>query len=255
MKIRNLLIRSMFCLLTFVPTPSPSACRFSQEEQNDKEQTILRIWKAGETISRKSIVQFGTANCFKIQKIDDTLFKRIYGKSYKTNCTVPKEELRYLKVLHYNLKGEICLGELVCNKAISNDLIEIFQALYKARYPIERMVLIDEYNAEDNRSMEANNSSCFNFRLVPGTRKLSNHSKGLAIDINPLYNPYVKTNKNGKIIISPKKGKKYADRKQSFPYKIDKNDLCYKEFIKHGFIWGGAWKSLKDYQHFEKVRQ
>lgn len=170
MKIRNLLIRSMFCLLTFIPTPSPSACRFSQEEQNDKEQTILRIWKAGETVSRKSIVQFGTANCFKIQKIDDTLFKRIYGKSYKTNCTVPKEELRYLKVLHYNLKGEICLGELVCNKAISNDLIEIFQALYKARYPIERMVLIDEYNAEDNRSMEANNSSCFNFRLVPGTR-------------------------------------------------------------------------------------
>jgi len=85
--------------------------------------------------------------------------------------------------------------------------------------------------------------------------KLSNHSKGLAIDINPLYNPYVKTNKNGKIIISPEKGKKYADRKQSFPYKIDKNDLCYKEFIKHGFIWGGAWKSLKDYQHFEKVRQ
>ena len=70
-----------------------------------------------------------------------------------------------------------------------------------------------------------------------------------------LYNPYVKTNKNGKIIISPEKGKKYADRKQSFPYKIDKNDLCYKEFIKHGFIWGGAWKSLKDYQHFEKVRQ
>ena len=115
-------------------------------------------------------------------------------------------------MLHYNLKGEICLGELVCNKAISNDLIEIFQALYKARYPIERMVLIDEYNAEDNRSMEANNSSCFNFRLVPGTRKLSNHSKGLAIDINPLYNPYVKTNKNGKIIISPEKGKKYADK-------------------------------------------
>lgn len=78
------------------------------------------------------------------------------------------------------------------------------------------MVLIDEYNAEDNRSMEANNSSCFNFRLVPGTRKLSNHSKGLAIDINPLYNPYVKTNKNGKIIISPEKGKNMPTENNPF---------------------------------------
>ena len=143
MKIRNLLTRSLFCLLTFISSPSSSVCLFSQGEQNDKEQTILRIWKAGETVSQKSVAQFGTANCFKIQKIDDALFKRIYGKSYKTNCTIPKEELRYLKVLHYNLKGEICLGELVCNKAISDDLIEIFRALYKARYPIERMVLID----------------------------------------------------------------------------------------------------------------
>lgn len=143
----------MFCLLTFIPTPSPSACRFSQEEQNDKEQTILRIWKAGETVSRKSIVQFGAANCFKIQKIDDTLFKRIYGKSYKTNCTVPKEELRYLKVLHYNLKGEICLGELVCNKAISNDLIEIFQALYKARYPIQAFLFLSNEKKNTQHSV------------------------------------------------------------------------------------------------------
>ncbi len=74
----------------------------------------------------------------------------------------------------------------------------------------------------DNRSYGSHQFLLLQFRLVPGTRKLSNHSKGLAKDINPLYNPYVKTNKNGKIIISPEKGKKYADRKQSFPYKIDK---------------------------------
>jgi hypothetical protein len=188
---------------------------------------------------------------FTSSPIDSVVFARMKGKSYKDDCTIPLSDLRYLRVLHYDLDGNVCRGELVCNKAISNDLLEIFEALYNARYPIERMVLIDEYDADDERSMTDNNSSCFNFRTVAGTTTLSAHSRGMAIDINPLFNPYVKQSR-GKTIVSPAAAGPYVNRAKSFHYKIDRQDLCYRLFIAHGFRWGGAWRSSKDYQHFEK---
>ena len=113
------------------------------------------------------------------------------------------------------------------------------------------MTLIDNYNADDELSMRANNTSCFNFRKVAGSKVLSKHSTGHAIDINPLYNPYFKK-RNGKIFYQPKTAKAYLNRNHKFPYKITKGDLCYKLFIQHGFKWGGDWKTVKDYQHFEK---
>ena len=140
---------------------------------------------------------------------------------------------------------------MVCNKAIAADLIDIFRELYHQGYPIERMVRIDEYGADDESSMRANNSSSFCYRAIAGSTKLSNHAKGLAVDLNPLYNPYVKTT-NGKTVIQPSTAEAYVDRKGDYPYKIDRDDLAYKLFIAHGFTWGGAWTSLKDYQHFEK---
>lgn len=222
-----------------------------QTEQTYSEQSILKEWIAGKKVKSSSVKQFGIQHCFVSLPLNDKIFKRMNKKSYKEDCTIPRSQLRYLKVLHYNLNQEICLGELVCNQAIANDLIEIFKTLFKAKYPIERMVLIDEYGANDELSMQANNTSCFNFRRVAGSKKLSNHSSGCAIDINPRYNPMVKI-RNGKTSFSPKNAQPFINRSASFPYKIDTNDLCYKEFRKKGFIWGGSWKSVKDYQHFEK---
>lgn len=192
-----------------------------------------------------------TEEVFRAYPIDAAIFARIDGRSYKKGCTVPLTELRYLRVLHIGFDGETHQGELICNQAIADDLLDIFRVLYEARYPIERMVLIDEYEADDTRSMEANNSSGFNYREIRNTGKLSNHSFGYAVDINPLYNPCV-IERNGQTTVDPEAGRPYADRSQDFPGKIDRNDLCYQEFIRHGFIWGGDWKSLKDYQHFEK---
>lgn len=228
--------------------PNISEC----EQTNYDEQTVLKQWRAGEKVSLNSVVTYGVEKCFVISEISDTIFERINGKSYKKGCTIPIVELRYLKVLHYNQKGEILLGEIVCNKSISSDLIDIFRALYDEKYPIERMVLVDEYDADDEKSMADNNTSCFNYRYVAGTKRLSNHSMGKAIDINPLYNPMVVKRKSGIIYVSPSAGKNYANRSADFMFKIDRNDLCYKLFKKHGFTWGGDWTSKKDYQHFEK---
>jgi len=156
-------------------------------------------------------------------------------------------------VLHFTLGGKIQLGELVCHKDIAKDLLEIFRALYDAKYPIGRMVLVDNYDARDEASMTANNTSCFNFRRVAGSKNLSLHSRGLAIDINPLYNPLVRRKADGKLHVEPSAGRAYAVRSKAFDYKITRGDLCHKLFLRHGFRWGGDWKVTKDYQHFEKT--
>ena len=149
-------------------------------------------------------------------------------------------ELDTLKVQHIDFQGQPQQGIIICNKKISNDLREIFAELYKAKYPI------------DERSMQANNTSCYCYRPIEGSKKLSNHALGMAIDINPLYNPCVKRRKDGTLLIQPSTARPYVNRSKSFKYKITKQDFCYRLFIQHGFQWGGAWRSLKDYQHFEK---
>ena len=190
-------------------------------------------------------------------EITQDIFNRIYGKSYKVDCKIPLENLKFIHILHKNAEGKVLEGEMICNTAIADDLLEIFQALYQAGYPIERMQLVDEYNAVDEASMQADNSSCFNYRTISGTTKISMHGQGLAVDINPLYNPYHLIKDNGSVHIEPETGVKYTDRTGSFPYKIEPDDLCVKLFKEHGFEWGGDWsvkgyQLYKDWQHFEK---
>lgn len=212
----------------------------------------LRQLPAGAKVSMEEVHRYGIEKCFTAEPVGQTVFSRMKGKSYKDGCTVPLSDLRYVRLLHYNKNGEIMTGELVCNRRIASDVLKIFRRLFDIRYPIERMELIDNYGADDERSMAANNSSCFNYRPMTGGRSLSLHSRGLAIDINTLYNPYVKTARNGRTVVKPAAGRPYADRSRRFAYKIDHNDPAYKIFRQYGFRWGGDWHSLKDYQHFEK---
>ena len=186
---------------------------------------------------------------FYILEIDEKIFARIDGKSYKKNCPLPLNELRYLHVLHKDLSGKTLEGELICNVRIASNLLDIFMKLFAENYAIEKIRLIDEYDADDELSMRDNNSSCFNFRYVSYTNRISLHGYGMAVDINPLYNPYIKT-VDGKKIIAPDNAADFEDRNKNFPYKIDENDLCCKLFTAHGFLWGGRdLPEEKDYQH------
>ncbi len=193
---------------------------------------------------------------FYYEPLSEELKDRITGISYPAedngDLAVTYDDLRYVHILHYNFDGMSTEGELICNEYIADDLLEIFYELHRNEYQLERVRLIDEYDGDDTASMEDNNTSCFNYRVVDGSTSLSKHALGLALDINPFYNPYV-TYPNGQIRISPKGSEPYADRDADFPYKIDENDLCYKLFTEHGFTWGGNWNSLKDYQHFQKT--
>lgn len=209
-----------------------------------------------ETMAESSQVEaVDDVDAFYHMPLTDELKEYITGRSYPDTdepLQISYEDLAYVHVLHYDFEGQIQEGELICNQAIAQDLTEIFKELYDNQYPIEKIRLIDAYDADDDASMEDNNTSCFNYRVVEGKTTLSNHSYGLAIDVNPFYNPYVRT-KDGNTLVSPEDAVPYADRSADFPYKIDENDLCCQLFAEHGFTWGGNWNSVKDYQHFEKV--
>ncbi len=191
--------------------------------------------------------QNNEADDFYVSDITDDIAWRIKGRSYKEGCPVALDDLRYIHVLHKDINGTVHEGEMICNAYIADDLIDIFRQLYDAGYPIEKIRLVDEYDADDEASMEDNNSSCFNFRYISNTTKVSKHGLGLAVDINTLYNPYIK--QSGRY--EPVNAGDYTDRTKDFDYKIEKGDLCYELFTGHGFEWGGNWKNSKDYQHFE----
>ena len=188
-----------------------------------------------------------SAPVFTAQPIPEAVEARMRGVSYPDDAEVKLADLRYLRLSYVDFDGKEQVGEMICNKAIADDLVAIFRELYEARYPIRSIRLIDDFNGDDEASMAADNTSCFNYRKKTGMRELSKHARGLAVDINPFENPYVRPSR-----VRPAGASAYADRSQDFPHKIDKNDLCYRLFRAHGFYWGGTWRSVKDYQHFEK---
>lgn len=203
-------------------------------------------------MSLMTVAQTATDSTFLATAIPDSVWTRMQGKTYHQNAYVQRSDLRYLRLHYVDFEGEERVGEMVCNRAIADDLLDIFRQLYEARYPIERIQLPDDFDADDERQMRANNTSCFCFRVIKGSTKLSAHAQGLAVDLNPLYNPCVKTRRDGTLFIQPSTAASYVDRSRRFAHKIDRQDLAYRLFIQHGFSWGGAWRSSKDYQHFEK---
>ncbi len=213
--------------------------------------TEVQHMAAGTVVDVSNLSQEMLDSLFYSSEITEEVQQRIQGISYHENENISLIELRYLRVLHRGFDGQDHIGELIVNQVIAEDILEIMAELYRQSYPIEKMLLIDEYGADDEQSMEDNNTSAFNYREIAGSGRLSNHAEGLAIDINPLYNPYVKQTGDGGRTVSPSSGEAYADREGDFPYKIDGNDLCCQLFLEHGFAWGGNWNSVKDYQHFE----
>lgn len=192
---------------------------------------------------------------FSISTIPDAVFARMQGRTFVENPYVSRADLSYLQVAYYGFDHNPHQGELIVHRLIAEEIAEIFGALFLHQYPIEKIRLMDEYDGDDNEAMEDNNSSAFNYRLIAGTDRLSKHSLGLAVDINPRYNPYIRPDGQGGWRTEPKSGAPYADRDRTFPYKIAAGDLCLRLFTERGYTWGGDWTTVKDYQHFQKDLQ
>ena len=214
----------------------------------------LTEWQAGRTVSQEAVDAFGGIDmCFAAEPIPDGVWQRMQGKTYKENPYIGRDDLRHVRALHWDYDNQMHVGEMIVNKQIAECVARILRQLFDAKYPIQRMLLPDVYDADDETQMRDNNSSSFCYRAIAGSSKLSKHARGLAIDINTLYNPYYKGRDDGTRFIQPATAADYCDRTWDFPYKIDHDDLCFRLFTEAGFEWGGDWTSCKDFQHFEFI--
>lgn len=159
---------------------------------------------------------------------------------------IPKKvlsEMAEVEVDYFGYDLKIHKGEIIINKRIATEVIKIFNELLKIKFPIESIKPVSYFNWDDDSSMYYNNTSGFNYRKVSGGKSLSKHASGYAIDINPRENYYIKNKR-----ISPVNGTYDPKIRGTIP----RNSAVVKIFEKYGWNWGGNWRSLKDYQHFEK---
>lgn len=167
--------------------------------------------------------------------------------TWREECPLHWEELSLLKMTYWNFHGRAVTGEMVINNAVAEEVVSVFEKLFAMKFPIERMVLVDEYFGDDKAAMADNVTSGFNCRYVDGTERWSNHAFGLAIDINPLINPWAR---EGNVL--PLEGTKYAeDREDEIPGMINLGDRIIDVFAEAGWSWGGVWTSA-DYMHFSQ---
>lgn len=192
-----------------------------------------------------------------IEPITSEIAQCIVGKTWESSCPIPLSDLRYLSIAHWGYDGKIHAGHMIVHKNVAQEVIEIFDELFRNNFPIQKMQLVDKYFRQsedrpkgviDDESIADNNTSAFFFRFIGKTDIVSEHGLGTAIDINPQVNPFVAGKE-----CWPESGRQFCDRTRiDVPGLITPQSICYKAFISHGWKWGGNWKNVKDYQHFCK---
>jgi hypothetical protein len=167
------------------------------------------------------------------------------GSSHRSGCPTAVSDLRLLRVTHLGIDGRPRTGELVVHRTQAANVVEVFRRLYAARFPVQRMVTVDRYGADDDASMAANNTSAYNCRTTTGGSAWSEHAYGTALDINPVQNPYVRGT-----TVEPAAGRGFLDRTDVRPGMVTSGDVVVRAFAAAGWGWGGDFRTLKDYQHF-----
>jgi D-alanyl-D-alanine carboxypeptidase len=183
-----------------------------------------------------------------VTPVDRTTADAMRGVSWKEGCPVPIEDLRLVHSTYRGFDDRVHWGRMAVHHDVAARVVRALGKMYHAQFPIRRMELVDVYGGNDDLSMAADNTSAFNCRPktgIPG--QWSVHSYGRAIDINPVENPYVKGN-----VVLPPAGSDYLDRADVRPGMITLGDVVEQAFTTEGFTWGGNWRTLKDYQHFER---
>jgi hypothetical protein len=190
------------------------------------------------------------ASSFSLEKLSESLKQELRSLGiWKPGCPVPLDRLVLLHLSYYDFNAlSHDDGQMIVMDAIGPKTLEAFRALYLQRFPFTEIRLINAYGGDDEKSMEANNTSAFNCRALTGGSSFSIHAYGLAIDVNPLQNPYLNSKKNP-VQVLPPKGLAFLDRTRVEPGMVE--DVT-SVFASNGLsIWGGAWRNPKDWQHFQ----
>ena len=167
------------------------------------------------------------------------------GGAYQPGCPVPLADLRYLTLPFHGFDGRAHTGELVVAATATSKTVRAFRRLYALRFPIEQMTLAtgDDLNAPPTG--DGNTSGAFICRRARGLTRFSAHACGLAIDVNPFNNPYIRRG-----LVLPELASAYVDRHWIRPGMFLRGSAAVHAFTDQGFTWGGDFRSLKDYQHF-----
>lgn len=184
----------------------------------------------------------------RVLPISDAIAQEMRGASWRDDPRCPPlDELRLLVLPFRDFDGEDRTGELIVAAEVAVELADIFVALHAQGFPIRRMDRIDVFGGDDDASMEADNTSAFNFRTIPGSTVLSHHALGLAVDINPRENPMIVDG-----VVHPPSAAPYVDRSRVRDGMIVANGPVVALFRARGWDWGGDWEDLPDHHHFSK---
>ncbi len=215
----------------------------SDADSNETER-LGKDFQVEQTALHKEAFQ----EVFHYEPLPQEIKEKITGVSWTGQAPYSIDDLAYITVTFYGFDEAPHLGRLIMHKQLAPEILDIFKELYDKKFPVEKIELIDTYDAIDEASMNDNNSSALCVRSITNRpNELSKHSFGVAIDINPIQNPYVYQDE-----VLPERGKEFLDRDHVRKGMIIEGDDCYKAFVSRGWTWGGNWISLKDYQHFEK---
>ncbi len=168
------------------------------------------------------------------------------GSAYQDLCPVPLSDLRYLTLTFRGFDGAAHLGEMVVAASVAPDVVSVFREIFEADFPLEEMRLITTADLKAPATGDGNITAATVCRLTRGTSTtVSAHALGLAVDVNPFMNPYLKGD-----VVLPERASAYLDRQRGLPGMITADSVVVRAFDRIGWTWGGRFNSLKDYQHF-----
>lgn len=165
--------------------------------------------------------------------------------TWNPSCPVEADELRYLTMTFWGFDERPHLGEMIVHADVADDIVDVFGRLYDSRYPIEEMRIVEPYELDLEPTGDGNNTTSFVCRVVTGGSTFSQHAYGLALDLNPFHNPYIRRE-----LVLPELASSYLDRSEVRPGMVYDGGPAVEAFTSIGWGWGGQWNSLKDYQHF-----
>ena len=176
----------------------------------------------------------------------ETAPARVIARStWRQGCPVAASELAWVRLSFWGFDNRRHTGELLVNRAVARQLVSVFRGLYRQRFPIEEMRITRKDELDAPPTGDGNNTGAFNCRPVVGQKAFSQHAYGLAIDVNPFQNPYLKGD-----LVLPELASSYQDRGWRRPGMILTGGQVVRAFAGIGWEWGGTWHSLKDIQHF-----
>lgn len=171
--------------------------------------------------------------------------------TWQPGCPVAADELAWVRLTFWGFDDARHTGELLVHSDVADDMVAVFRALYDARFPLEAMEVTPAAALDAAPTGDGNGTESFVCRAVTGGSSFSQHAYGLAVDVNPFQNPYVKGEGTDRVVV-PELASSYLERDAVRPGMVLADDAVVRAFAAVGWEWGGAWRTLKDYQHFSR---